>query len=56
MMSLAGSLADCVLADSFLIPPHPPLGFIQDFLFGGEELLGILDHTHFFRYFVQVCY
>ena len=23
---------------------------------GGEELLGILDHTHFCRYFVLACY
>ena len=26
------------------------------FCFGGEELLGILDHTHFCRYFVLACY
>ena len=25
MRSLAGSLADCVLADAIVIPPHPPI-------------------------------
>ena len=31
-------------------------GFHLGFFVWGEEFLGILDHTHFCRYFVLACY